>query len=56
MSELDDIMEYKILYSKNPENLTKKVNEALKDGWECWGGITAGQMNNSMILFQAVMK
>ena len=31
-------MEYKILSSRSPQELTRKVNEHLTDGWELIGG------------------
>tara|TARA_R110000796_G_scaffold272_1_gene1032 strand:+ start:186 stop:422 length:237 start_codon:yes stop_codon:yes gene_type:complete len=31
-------MEYKILSATNPNTLTSKVNDAIKDGWEIVGG------------------
>jgi hypothetical protein len=31
-------MEYKILSSRSPEELSRKVNELIQEGWEVIGG------------------
>lgn len=31
-------MEYKILSSRSPEELTRKVNELIQEGWKPFGG------------------
>ena len=60
-------MEYEILVQKitNPfvrnvpkaiEELSRKVNERIRAGWEPLGGVAAGAVGTAPYLFQAIIK
>jgi hypothetical protein len=41
-------MEYKIVTSSRANGLTEKVNELLKDGWECVGSHKVVEKNQQL--------
>jgi hypothetical protein len=60
-------MEYEVLAQKisNPfvrnvpkaiEDLSKRVNERIREGWEPQGGVAAGAVGTAPYLFQALVK
>ena len=46
---------YKILKDTNIDDLTKKVNQAIADGWKVTGGVSAIQVD-AIWFIQAVVK
>jgi len=46
---------YEILHGKSTSDLSEKVNNDLKFGWELQGGVSAGELRDgSKILYQGL--
>ena len=51
-------MQYRVLYGNDEDNLAKKVNLLISEGWQVQGGVAAVMLgaNYLTILYQAMTK
>ena len=50
------IKDYQVVKGSDVQTLTGKVTEAMKDGWEPAGGITAAQEGIFLNLYQTMVR
>ena len=50
------LKEYKIIASDKSEDLTEKVNKAIKQDWIPQGGVTATLNKDGVVLIQAMVR
>lgn len=48
-------MRYEILELRSPEELTQYVEDALKEGWKCQGGIAVTALGDGNYLYSQAM-